>query len=165
MCQPNWLSDSYVTLNCLLCARRRDKWDDWDPHRVCFPSWTRPRQSQSKNTPTYLSCFNICEAKGVPENGMPIKIHPVAPSKLHSKAFSPIVKVEDRRIRQQNVLLKGFPHSGSPVSLPDRESSAYGVNLLMERGTPRLKGQGSQSHASEGEDIGESDSKIFDLTA
>lgn len=101
----------------------------------------------------------------MPENGMPIKIHPVALSKLHSKAFSPIVKVEDRRIRRQNVLLKGFPHSGSPVSLPDRESSAYGVNLLMERGTPRLKGQGSQSHASEGEDVGESDSKIFDLTA
>lgn len=113
--------------------------------------------------PTYLSCFNICEAKGVPENGMPIKIHPAASSKLHSKASSSLVKVEDRHGRQQNVLLKGFPHSRSPVSLPHRESSAYSVSLLMERGTPRLKGQGS--HASEGEDMGESNLKNFDLTA
>lgn len=92
--------------------------------------------------PTYLSCFNICGAKGVPENGMPIKIHHIAPFKWH---YSSIVKVEDRRGCQQNVPLKGFPHSGAPISLPHREPSVYGVSLLMERGTPWLEGQGSRT--------------------
>lgn len=59
------------------------RWFNWDdssrnPHCVCFCStgWG-PWKAKVKipRAPAYLSCFNICEAQGVPQNGMSDQTH------------------------------------------------------------------------------------------
>ncbi len=63
-----------------MCTKRWFNWDDLsrNPHCVCFCSmgWG-PWKAKVKipRAPTFLSCFNICEAQGVPQNGMSNQTH------------------------------------------------------------------------------------------